>query len=67
MTDHSIFWIGMTIYSVGLLLSLYMTRMEQTENNIPWRQAIVGFTGCVLWPLTLALFALFILRGAERD
>jgi uncharacterized membrane protein YagU involved in acid resistance len=66
MTDSGVFWLGMVLYAVVLMGFLYMTRKEQAVNHVPWSGAIVGFLGCLVWPITMAVVALVILlRGRE--
>ena len=62
MEQHSLFWIAMVIYAFVLLFFLYMTRTEQTANRVPWRRAIVGFAGCIVWPITVCIVVLMMLH-----
>jgi hypothetical protein len=56
----------MVLYAVVLMAFLYMTRKEQAVNHVPWSGVIVGFLGCVLWPVTMAIVALVVvLHGPE--
>lgn len=65
MTGESLFWIGVVLYSVVLLFALYMTRSEQLRNHVPFVGALVGFLGCIVWPVTFSVMLVSALWSTE--
>ena len=68
MAYEKLIWLGLVVYSLILLFTLAMTRSEQIKNRVPLHNAVLGFLGCVFWPVTVVVFLVSAkLAGGQKQ